>query len=184
MPGRLEPSGAQHGRSRTKDSITARHDDVDDGPASDATARRHPLRYPCSTRGGRQGVRPRWAAALASTQRPVGVRFGAPGVRRVFSPRSFHGSGRRRDPSSSRCGWRRSRQSLPILACGPVWAASCIENDGLRRSVLPEMIRVHRRLGGGPLAQIFLRCAARRLTGPLWPHKLRWQRYRGLAKTG
>jgi len=39
----------------------------------------------------------------------------------------------------------------------------------------PEMIRVHRRLGGGPLAQIYLRYALRRMIGPLWPHRMRWQ---------
>jgi glycosyltransferase involved in cell wall biosynthesis len=36
----------------------------------------------------------------------------------------------------------------------------------------PEMIKVHRRLGGGPLAQIYLRYAVRRMIGPLWPLRM------------
>ena len=42
----------------------------------------------------------------------------------------------------------------------------------------PEMIRVHRRLGGGVLSPIYARYALRRLVGPLWPIRLRWQRAR------
>jgi len=42
----------------------------------------------------------------------------------------------------------------------------------------PEMIRVHRRLGGGSLSPIYARYAVRRLIGPLWPLRLKLQRLR------
>ncbi|MCJ7512115.1 MAG: glycosyltransferase [Anaerolineales bacterium] len=42
----------------------------------------------------------------------------------------------------------------------------------------PEMIRVHRRLGGGWLSPIYLRFALRRAIGPLWPLRLRLQNLR------
>ena len=42
----------------------------------------------------------------------------------------------------------------------------------------PEMIRVHRRLGGRLLAPIYLRYALRRVVGPLWPLRLKLQHLR------
>jgi glycosyltransferase involved in cell wall biosynthesis len=48
----------------------------------------------------------------------------------------------------------------------------------------PEMIRVHRRLGGGLMAQIYLRYALRRVIGPLWPRRLKWRRRREALAPG
>ncbi len=65
------------------------------------------------------------------------------------------------------------------------WAEFRLHRDGKTLAAgdrcWPEMIRVHRRLGGGLAAWIYVRYALRRLMGPLWPLRLQLERLRSGA---
>jgi len=78
--------------------------------------------------------------------------------------------------------WVRLAALSPIAYHPRLWAGFRLHAAGKTTAqddrCWPEMIKVHRRLGGGPLAQIYLRYALRHVTGPLWPLRLRWQRNR------
>ena len=75
--------------------------------------------------------------------------------------------------------WVRIASVSPIVFHPQTWAGFRIHAAGKTTAeddlCWPEMLRVHRRLGGGPLAQIYARYAVRKVTGPLWPRRLKRQ---------
>lgn len=72
--------------------------------------------------------------------------------------------------------WVRIASVSPIAFQPRTWAGFRIHAAGKTTAeddlCWPEMLRVHRRLGGGPLAPIYLRYWARRIVGPRWPTRL------------
>lgn len=73
--------------------------------------------------------------------------------------------------------WVRIASVSPIAFHSRTWAGFRIHAAGKTTAeddlCWPEMMRVHRRLGGGPLAQIYARYAVRKVTGPLWPLRVK-----------
>jgi len=78
--------------------------------------------------------------------------------------------------------WVRIASVTPLRYHPRRWAEFRLHQDAKTLAAgdrcWPEMIRVHRRLGGGPLAPIYARYAVRRLIGPWWPLRLKLQRLR------
>jgi len=78
--------------------------------------------------------------------------------------------------------WVRIAALSPIAYHPRRWAGFRLHAEGKTMAqddrCWPEMLRVHRRLGGGLLAQIQLRYAVRRAIGPLWPARMRWNSFR------
>jgi len=84
--------------------------------------------------------------------------------------------------------WVRIAAISPLAYCPRRWAGFRLHAAGKTMTeddrCWPEMLRVHRRLGGGWLSQIYLRYLVRRVVGPFWPVRMAWNRLLFHRRTG